>query len=78
MTKEEIQSNIDHYHAVSDAYAELGIPKGELYFQGKADAWIDLYDKLYPEMEGERAFPLDEGLFEKTKNSVIGIYKTIE
>lgn len=69
LTKEYLQRKIDHYSAVSTAHMELVQEKPEkrehhigmtMFYVGKRDAYADLYNTLYPEMEKERAFPLDE------------------
>ena len=84
LTKEYIQQLIDHYTAVSAAHKELSEERSEkrehhtalmMFYHGKSDAYIDLYNSLYPEMEGERASPLDEAKCNKTKEDIKIIYK---
>ncbi len=68
LTKEYLQQNIDHYTAVSTAHNELTKEQQEkrehhiammMFYAGKSDAYTDLYNALYPEMEKERAYPLN-------------------
>lgn len=68
LTKEYLQQNIDHYTAVSIAHNELMQEQPEkrenhigmmMFYAGKSDAYTDLYNALYPEMEKRRAYPLD-------------------
>lgn len=68
ITKEYLQQKIDHYTAVSTAHNELTKEQPEkrenhiammMFYSGKSDAYTDLYNTLYPEMGGGRAYPLD-------------------
>jgi len=59
LTKEFIQKLIDHYSVNSQAHMELGHMERAQYFLGKASAYLDMYHMLFPEMEKERAYPLD-------------------
>lgn len=57
LTKEEIQRRIDIYMGLAKEQKESQFV---FYYTGKADAYIDLYNELYPEMEGKRAYPLND------------------
>ncbi|MBQ0089912.1 MAG: hypothetical protein KBT27_11350 [Prevotellaceae bacterium] len=57
LTKEEIQRRIDRY---MESAKEQKDSQLAFYYSGKADAYIDLYNELYPEMEGKRAYPLNK------------------
>lgn len=60
LSKEELQKSIDHYSALSEAGRLTNRPRVQLYYNGKHDAYVNVYDKLYPDMLGERAYPLNE------------------
>ena len=76
LTKELLQERIDHYGAVSAAQRETGRNEMSFFYAGKQDAYINLINKLYPELEGERAFPLDEKKQKETIDYIVKLYKS--
>lgn len=60
ITKELLQERIDHYNAASQAGHKLGRTAMAWFCSGKADAYINIINELYPELKGERVYPLDE------------------
>lgn len=69
LTKEQVQHKIDHYSATAEGFFQLMEEDPEnrethflknQFYAGKADAWIDIYNILFPEMEKDRAYPLNE------------------
>lgn len=86
LTKEDIQRKIDHYAAIRDAYhtmcQDLKDPDKAMrhyvkmtYYGGKSDAWTDLYNELFPEMEGERAYPFSQDDHDKVVNDTMLVEK---
>lgn len=83
LTKEYLQQKIDHYTAVSTAHNELTkeLPEKRenhiammMFYSGKSDAYTDLYNALYPEMEAARAYPLDKQAQSSVINSTKRMY----
>ena len=66
MTGTDIQKHIDHYGAVRDAYKELfdasdgdmGYFGSMAFYDGKQDAYIDLYKEIFDTTE--RAYPFNQ------------------
>lgn len=75
ITKELLQERIDHYNAASQAGHKLVRTEMAWYFSGKADAYINLINELYPELEGERAFPLDKKKRQEKIESIIKLHR---
>ena len=76
MTKEEIQKHIDAYNALREASEKQNHKRFAWFYMGKADAYIDIYNKLYPEMNGDRAFPLDEDKYNENVKEFEDIIKS--
>lgn len=86
LTKECIQKKIDHYAAFRDAYHTMcqetedkdKTPRYHdlmMYYGGKSDAWTDLYNELFPEMDGKRAFPYSKEAHDMVVQDVIVLEK---
>ena len=76
LTKEHLQERIDHYGAVSAAQRATERNEMSFFYAGKQDAYINLINELYPELEGERAFPLDEKKQQETIDCIVGLYNS--
>lgn len=73
--KIELQKKIDHYNAISEAELKTGHVNMSWFYAGKADAFTDFYNEMFPEMEKERAYPLNVQEYEELMESVIRQYK---
>lgn len=60
LTKEYLQKKIDHYSAAANAARLMNAWQTEQRFIGQREAYANMYDHLYPEMRGARAYELDE------------------
>lgn len=76
LTKEEIQKRIDHYGAVADAMNQVNETAKAAFYQGKRDAYCDLYNELYPVMLGERAYSIDEEAYQKDIDFNVFVHKS--
>lgn len=74
ITKEYAQHKIDHYAATAEGEMKVGNNTMAAFYRGKSDAWTDVYNTLFPEMEKERAYPLDEEYRNNTIDSVVFIH----
>lgn len=76
LTKELLQQRIDHYNAVSRAEELIGRREMAFYYSGKSDAYVNLINELYPELEGERAFPYDEKKQQESIRQIIELHNS--
>lgn len=76
LTKELLQQRIDHYNAVSRAEEFIGRREMAFYYSGKSDAYVNLINELYPELEGERAYPFDEEKHQETIRQIIELHNS--
>lgn len=73
LTKELLQERIDHYNALCQGEHIAGRARMSSFYMGKADAYINLINELYPELEGKRVFPRDVKRLTETINFVTSL-----